>query len=460
MRHQKKSVESESSVTESTNRIHNWAGIIYTIFSFLIIALGTFVAIRWAKGDFRRDESNQSVSRETGLLHATSLPQGAQVYINGTLTSATDDIIYLAPGDYDVVIQKDGYSPWQKTIKIEKSLVSAANATLFPYSPSLTSLTFTGATNISLSPDGQKLLFYTDNISTKNKNGLYILDLSNSSKNPTQISDNDEDFSLADAQFIWSPDSNQVLVFTTERTFLLNVNSFTNLQSSPNVALQLKTILTGWEEELVVKEKQYLEKIPAVALQTILQNGTDFYLSPDNQKLIYTATNDAILADNLIAPLPASNSYPEERNLTPGKIYVYDSYEDKNFALATDASMSGKQLLTNLNSLLTLENNPEVDHSLQVTDNQEETIANFSRYYGDYHLQGWQWMANSTHLVSIQNDNQVVIMNYDSTNPTVVYSGNLQDQLVIPYPSGNRVLILTSFTPDSPANIYAIELTK
>ena len=125
-------------------KIRNWAGIIYTIVSAIIIICGTYIAIRWANGDFRLDRSADLVATETGLLHATSTPKGAEVYIDGKLTSITDNTIYLSPGTYEVEIKMDGYSSWKKNILIEKSLVSQTNANLFPYSPSLSSLTFTG----------------------------------------------------------------------------------------------------------------------------------------------------------------------------------------------------------------------------------------------------------------------------------------------------------------------------
>jgi hypothetical protein len=445
---------------QEKRHIQNWAGIIYTFFSALIIITGSFFAIRWAKGDFRFDENNQTFSKETGLLHTTSTPQGAQVYINGNLTSATDDIIYLAPGTYDVIIQKDGYNRWQKTVQIEQSLVTQVNALLYPYSPSLTSITYTGAQNLSVSPDSQKLLYYVNTNSAENKNGLYILDLSNTSKSPQQISDNSSYYTLAQAQFIWSADSSEVLVFTPEETvFLLKTTSLSNLQSSPNVNLQLKKILTGWEEELAVKEKQYLDKLPITALQAILQNGNNFYLSPDHQKLIYTATSSAVLADHYIAPLPASNSTLEKRQLDPGEIFIYDGYEDKNFAIDQEASSSGsKNLLASSDSFIVNAPTLTLAHSLQ-GETKAETITNFNNYYGNYQVQSWQWLSNSTHLVGIQ-DEKIVIMNYDGTNPTIIYSGPLADQFVLPSPDGKRIFILTSFNPDSPANIYAIELTK
>src|SRR3989338_7090012 len=52
----------------------------------------------------------------TGLLAATSQPDGAGIYINNHLTSATNNTVSLSPGQYDIKIVKSGYFPWQKKI--------------------------------------------------------------------------------------------------------------------------------------------------------------------------------------------------------------------------------------------------------------------------------------------------------------------------------------------------------
>ncbi len=457
--------KNSSTVSVPTKRIRNWPGIVYTLFSGIIIIIGTYFAIRWAQGDFRFDQSADLLAKETGLLHATSFPQGAQVYIDGKLTSVTDNTIYLAPGEYEVVIQKDGYSPWKKNIRIEKALVSQTNATLFPYSPSLTSLTFTGVDNPLPSPDGSKILFFTSSASAKNKNGLYVLDLGNSQKSPRQISDNDPDFSLENAKFVWSPDSNDILVVTKERTFLLNSNNFSNLQSSPDVTLQLKSILGSWEEDLALREKQFTEKIPPLALNVILENSKNIFLSPDNTKIFYTATGSAQIAENLIPALPAPNSQPEQRSLQPNHMYVYDSYEDKNYFLGNSPLNNeySKYLLTTptVISGLTFATNQKqpILNSLQVAGDLNATLDNFAQYYGNHLTRFWQWLPDSTHLVGVV-DNQIVITNYDGNNPTAIYSGPFADNFVLPYPDNNKILISTKFNPDSPENIYAIELKK
>jgi hypothetical protein len=104
-----------------SRRLRNWFGIIYSFTSTIIIIAGTYFAIRWAQGDFRLDQNQGQLASETGLLHATSTPKGAEVYIDGKLTSVTDNTIYLAPGEYEVVISKDGYSPWKKNHQSRKS---------------------------------------------------------------------------------------------------------------------------------------------------------------------------------------------------------------------------------------------------------------------------------------------------------------------------------------------------
>jgi hypothetical protein len=473
----KESVPQVEGESKKPGRIRNWLGIVYTVASATIIIVGTYCAIRWANGDFRLDQSADLVASETGLLHATSNPQGAEVYINGKLTSVTDNSVYLSPGEYEVEIKKDGYSPWRKNILIERALVSRTNATLFPYSPSLTSLTFTGVNHPVRSPDGTKVLFYLDNASVKNKNGLYVLDLVNRSPTSRQISDDDGSFDLEKAEILWSPDSSEVLVVTDEQIFLLNSNSFANLHSSPDVELQLKTILLSWEDDLAIREKQFVEKeIHPEILATILGNSINAFLSPDSTKILYVATGEAEITSGLVSPKLAPNSQPEVRVLVAGQMYVYDSEEDRNYLVGevalpelsaeatSSATSSAKLLLTQPERLAV--NAPGAGGGKTVArqrtlqgETLSETVANFTAYYGGNTTQAWQWMTNSTHLVGIVN-NQIVIMSYDGTNQTAIYSGPLANDFVLPNWDSNSVLILTTFNPDTPANLYAIELKR
>src|SRR3990167_7293589 len=89
----------------------------------LFITIGGIAAILYATGyriDFGGNGTgNIKFIEGTGLLVATSKPDGARVLINGHLTTATNNTINLAPDQYDVEIQKDGYLPWKKKITIK-----------------------------------------------------------------------------------------------------------------------------------------------------------------------------------------------------------------------------------------------------------------------------------------------------------------------------------------------------
>src|SRR3990170_3558809 len=127
------------------------------IATVVILVIGTATAIQFAKG-YRPDLKSREI-RGTGLLVTNSIPIGAQVFLNGKLTTATNDTTNLPPGEYEVEIKKDGYISWKKTLKIEEELVTQAIARLFPAVTDLRPLTFTGASNLTPSPDGQKIAY-------------------------------------------------------------------------------------------------------------------------------------------------------------------------------------------------------------------------------------------------------------------------------------------------------------
>ena len=238
--------------------------LLYTLFSAVIIIVGTILAVNYAKGNYRFTQDG--FVDETGLLSANSSPTGAQVLIDDKLITATDDTIYLEPGVYQVKIVKDGYNSWKKELTIEKELVAQTNALLFPVAPSLTPLTFTGSKNISPSPDGQKLIYYTDSTSTAAKNGLYVIDLEGNflplQRNSRQIAEDIESWNLAEADFIWSPDGTEVMMSAEGRHVMLDVNRKQNLYTLPDVGISKKQLLSQWEEEIYLQERQILAKFP------------------------------------------------------------------------------------------------------------------------------------------------------------------------------------------------------
>jgi hypothetical protein len=442
---------------------------IYTALSAIFILIGTAVAIQYAKGNFRL--TDQGFVQGTGLLSANSFPTAAEVYIDGKLITATDDTIYLEPGEYEIEIFKDGHNPWKKTVKIEKELVVQTNALLFPTAPSLNTLTFNGAHQLTPSPDGQKIVFYSNSNISERKNGLYILELTNNTfsfqKESRQISDESLNFDLETAKFIWSPDSSELILITDTREVLLDINKLNTLDSLQDISYKKKQILSEWEQEMYLRERDNFSKFPEEVIAIATTSAKNIYISPDKKRMLYTATTETVIPDEILPPIPASSTQPEERNLVVGGIYVYDREEDKNFRVGTEpeASESATVVSKSLIALDMLDKNsplisasPSAFSTLQATQSAV-TADSFNVYHTSIFAETLQWFPDSKHLLYVEG-NSIKVMEYDTTNQTTLYSGPFSEGFVYPWPNGDRLIILTSFSPDTPQNLYALELQR
>ena len=378
---------------------------------FLGIGLVAYFLIRLASG-YRPDFTNKTM-RPTGLLVATSIPNQGSILVNGKIIKAkTATTISLAPGEYEIEIKKDGFSSWKKKILIEKELVVKTEAYLFPTYPNLKALTSTSVSNPVISPNGKKVIFAVAN--QDEKNGLWILDLTERplglAREPYQILQSaarGRDF--AKATYQWAPSSKQILVTLAKENFLIDTNNLNDNTKLIDVTDQLLTIQKGWKNEEKILEQAKLGQLPEELLQILDKGAKEITFSLDETKVLYTATASASIPKDLIPPLPGANNQPEKRDLTSGRTYVYDLKEDRNFALDLP---------------------------------QEAKVS---------------WFPTSRHLFLVQKD-KVSIIEYDNTNRIDVYSGPFENSFAFPFPSGNKILVLTSLSKETPSNLYSISL--
>jgi len=412
--------------------------LLIVISIFILLTFGTFFAIKFAKG--YRPSFKSKTLQGTGLLSANSFPTGASVFINQKLTTATDDTLNLPPGEYQVKIAKDGYIPWEKTLQLQAELVTQTNTRLFPAVPDLKPLTFSGALNPIPSPDGQKIVFAVNNATTDVKNGLYILDLLDRpfslKSDPRQIVRNSSQFDFIQAQLTWSPNSSEILATINpdkpnQANILLNINSFNDADDYKDVTAQLPIIITEWNELLDKKYQERLLQLPDFFQQIATQSASMFFWSPDEEKLMYTATASAQIPENLITPLPASSTQPEQRALEPNNLYIYDIKEDKNFLITAIPSITPT----------------------------DSPLSNLSHRYSPITLHHIQWYPDSSHVIIIESD-KLIISEYDATNQHIVYAGPFTESFVFPWPNGSRLITLISFNDNSdmPPNLYSINL--
>lgn len=368
--------------------------LILFITSLVLTPLATILVIFFARGWRAHPQTGQIFP--TGLLLAQSLPDAAQIYINGQLKSATPATLNLPPGQYQVEIKKDGFIPWSKTLLLEAEIVTKAAPWLFPSVPSLKAVTTTGASLPTLSPDGSKVAFVS-------QSKLYSLDLTESplgliNREPKLISN----LKFQISKLAWSPDSHQLLLSSSSSAYLVDL-------SPPQLPRQIDIIplLANWKNQQLLLEKQQIASLPEQLRLLLATASARLSWSPDEKKLLYTATASASLPDHLKKPLPGSSTQPQSRLLQPGQTYVYDSVEDRNFRLGP---------------------------------------ASFI------------WHSSSSHLIQVVS--QITIIEYDGTNPALVYPGPLAAPFAAPYPSGKQLLILTNLNPaTSPLpNLYALGL--
>lgn len=376
---------------------------LFTLGMLLFIGVAATVAVFMAKG--YTFSSKQGGLVGSGIISVSSMPDGASVYIDGHLTTATNtNISGLTPKKYNVKIIKEGFIPWEKEIEVWEGIVSEVKATLFPALPTIYPLTYNGVLSPVLSPDDEKLAFAVPllpNSPTRQKGGIWVWTMTSQpialarSGEPHQIvaSTTDLDFSKGTLRF--SPDSTQVLVSlgakgtASERNYLLSTDRQSSLGELRDITPTLVGTLKEWETDqkskdeiriLAIKNLETRKIASASASKTpeVGKETSGVRWSPDETKFI------------------ASNK-------------VYDLVMDKSYDL------------------------PEA--------------------------KGYFWLPNSKHIVLIKEDG-VAISEFDGLNVATIYAGKFENGFVFPWPDSSRLVILTSFnTPTaSMPNLFGINL--
>ena len=145
-----------------------------SFFSFVSTAI---IIILIAKG-YSINLKNKTVDK-TGMIVVTTEPKGALLYINSELQQDVSNttVSNIPPGDYEVRLEKEGFTSWNKEITVKENIVTEIDALLLPLNPSLTPVTSYGAYQPTLNPDYNKIAFQIrDN---EDKKGLWILTFTN-----------------------------------------------------------------------------------------------------------------------------------------------------------------------------------------------------------------------------------------------------------------------------------------
>ena len=406
-------------------------GIVFVCVLIGLIAVGR---------GYRFSPKEKSLS-STGILVASSFPDGSMILLNGELKGATNSNVIVTPGEYDIEIKKDGFSSWKKRLKIKGELVLKADALLFPQNPTLSPVTSLGITKAVSSSSGDKIVIFSES-NNPEKDGIYLFE---NVRNPisrinplkplilkTALIPSSSSLLFSSSSVEYSPNEEQILL-TMYNAFPENVqptpetrsiahiyliNTDTQTTTPFDVTNSVESIRTAWTAEQATLSKKALAGLKK-PLPTIATSSFDVLaFSPDERKILYTASQSATLPLIIDPPLIASNQTPEERTIEPGSIYVYDTEEDKNFKLFS------------IEQFGTLEN-------------ARSSIL---------------WYPDSAHVV-VKEARKFVVSDYDGTNPISVYSGPF-DSSFFTLSKDGKLFILTNFSSESGTlfDLYSVGL--
>lgn len=385
------------------------------IFSFVIVT--TVGVVLFAKGYRFAFNTGKIEIAGTGLLVLKSTPDGAEVFINDHLTTATNNTINLTPKDYSIKITKQGYFPWQKTISIQAEAVSQAQALLLPTAPKLESISDYGAKSPVLGPSLSRIAYTVASQSAK-INGIYVLDTSarpilTLQNDSTQIADDSINL-FSQALITWSPDGKEILAsisaqFGNPTVYLLKSDQLNEAPS--DVTETLPIVLSNWDRQKSRIQRDKLNSFPGKLARLASESFKIMSYSPDATKILYEASSSATIPIIRSPRLIGVNSTLEQREIKQGEIYIYDVKEDRNYLLS-----------------------------------KEDFLSTYN------------WLPDSTHLIFVK-DKKIQIMEYDGLNKTVFYAGPFDPNYVFPWSDGAKIIILTDLgNSSSSPNLYTISL--
>lgn len=392
-------------MTNSKNNTNNhsltFVRVIALITTFVVVGVvGYFVSLLARGYQF---DLNTLTFFENGILVAKSDPDGASIYIDGNLKGATNTNLRLTPGEYNLEIKKNGHITWQRYLNIKKEEVTQVTAHLFKTVPSFSPVTYNGAENVTVSSDFSKIAY-------TNSEGLWILSVSSLPigfpNEPKKILETPIPIT---ANYIFSPNSRELMLETKTALYVLSTNELNQQANLTNQIGQKEIILKEWNEEKEKRDDSELRLLPIEVADVLKNNTKTFTFSPDETMVMYIASSEAKIKEDLIPKLPGSNSVKEEREIKTGNTYVYDIKEDKNF-LVND---TGRSLY---------------------------------------------WMPTSRHLI-LPDEDKVIVMDYDGTNKQTVFSGNYVSPHAYPFVNASKILILTNLgSNQNPTNLYSMSI--
>jgi len=372
-----------------------------------LLALTTAIFLYAGGYRLKKNDDTSSVQiRTTGMVSVKSIPQGASVYINGVLVTATNNTIPgVEPGKHLLKVVKAGYATWTKDIEVFPELATDITAVLISQTPRLEPLTNTGAKNPTISPTLTELAFLS---SESESPGIGVVSLSEGTlslfkSTPSVVLMDTATFKYSQSKSLeWSPDEKSLLIQLADGKYQL-FNLVDKTTPSAMSEAQVAATRSDWDADTLVKRKAFIEKIDIPQELTDQAVAKETLWAPDGKKFLYQKPNGA---------------QTEYR--------VYNSEKPLPVGEQVDA----------------------VVFTTTTTDPQPQV----------------SWYSDSFHLILTEGNPEmdkhgtIYIIRIDGTNKTEIYNNTLYSSKAFVAPGGDKLVVLTSFKSADQTNLYTIGL--
>ena len=383
----------------------------------LIVSTTTLIFL-WAKG-YTINRETRKVER-VGMISVKSLPDGARIFLDNTLTLATNTTLgNLKGGTHKLRIEKEGFSSWEKDVLVKEELVTFVDVILVPRSVEIKPLTTSGVALPILNNSKDKIYFLAETspeLDIAQKSGIWSLDLNSSIFNifktgATLVFTDKRGLAYSSAEaLLLSPSDNQMLIKMNEKGYYL---ADLGNGDAPAATATAVPALETWGKEILNKRRLLSDKYNLAGDLKEIATDPQTLWSPDEKKFLFRRKNEKgdswrYFVHNLTDPLGVGEA---------------DEY------LVSTVSLDSEMKFTWY---------PDSKHLLS-SECETQPKAN--------QPPGATCASGSIHLLEI-----------DGTNNTQVYSGSMASDSLFPTPDGSKIIILATFNQTAPPNLYAISL--
>lgn len=351
-----------------------------------------------------KDDGTLDINK-TGMISVKSIPDGASVYLDDELRTATDDTVSgIKPGIHKIKIVKNGFLEWTKEIEIFEQLVTDITSVLVSQSTRLEPLTNTGAKYPSISPSLSKIAYFSFD---SEEPGIWVLSLTGSglglfgANTTTAIKDTLYTKYSTGQEIIWSPDEKRLLMKASETSYYL-INLETN---TAQTTLRYEEIKKEWEDQLSLKRETFMSNLIEDVSEDIknLALSKEVLWAPDEKKFLFTLQNGNNLeyrVHNFESPLPVGE-------------------KTETLVFTTDI------------------NSPQPKIS---------------------------WYSDSFHLILVEGDIEeeskgtISLIRIDGSNKTEIYNNTLYSDIAFSAPGGDKIIIVTSFKSSGQTDLYTVSI--